>query len=245
MINQLMYAIEAHGINSLLYNIFFVGGGVAVFLFCLLQSRNYHIPFRKSIPYFVLVYSVSVAFMFFLFWVMSGFKNWGGNNIVRIFVWVAVFAYPVCKLLKLDYKTMCDFTAPLLCVQHGVSHFGCIFGGCCHSYLWEPGIYNHVLQYNTFPIQPIEALTAVGIVVYIYLREKRQNFVPDGLNYPIMLMLFGYSRFFLEFARDNDKLFLGISELALWALFAGVVGTAWYAAVKEANRKKAAVKARH
>ena len=237
MINDLMHNIESQGLNSLLYNIFFVGGGVAVFLFCLLQSKNYNLKFRKTIPYFIIVYAVSVAWMFFLYFAMSGFKDWGGNNIVRIFVWVAVFAYPACKLLKLDYKTMLDFTAPLLCVQHGVSHLGCIFGGCCYSYPMDGGIYNHVLKYETFPIQPIEALVAIGIVVYIYIREKRQGFVPDGLNYPIMLMLFGYSRFLLEFARDNEKLFLGISELALWALFAGVVGTVWFIVAKIHNKE--------
>ena len=245
MINDLMHSIADNNLNTLLYNIFFVGGGVAVFLYCLFQSKNYNIKLRKSIPYFIIVYAVSVAFMFFLYWVASGFTNWGGNNIVRIFVWVAVFAWPTCKLLKLDYTAMLDFTAPLLCVQHGVSHFGCIFGGCCYSYPWEPGIYNHVLEYNTFPNQPIEALVAVGIVVYIYIREKKQNFVPDGMNYPIMLMLFGYTRFLLEFARDNEKLFLGISELALWALFAALVGTAWYFAAKDRNNKKALKKSKH
>ena len=245
MINQIMHAVEEQGLNSLLYNIFFYAGTVAVFVFAFLHSKNYKLQFRKSIPFVIIVYLLSFVWMFFLYWVMTGFKQWGGNNIVRIFVWVPVFAYPVCKIMKLDYQTMCDYIAPLFCVQHGVSHFGCIFEGCCHGYPWEPGIYNHQLGVNTFPNQPIEALVAVGIVIYIFMREKKQNFVPDGLNFPLMLMLFGYSRFLLEFARDNEKLFLGISELALWALFAGLVGTAWYATVKERNRRKASAKKKH
>lgn len=242
MINQLMHTIEANGLNSLLYNIFFYGGTIAVFVFAFLHSKNYKLPFRKSIPFVVIVYLLSFVWMFFLYWVMTGFKQWGGNNIVRIFVWVPLFAYPICKIMKLDYNTMCDYIAPLICVQHGVSHFGCIFEGCCHGYPWEPGIYNHQLGVNTFPNQPIEALVAVGIVVYIYMREKKQNFVPDGMNFPLMLMLFGYSRFLLEFVRDNDKIFFGISELALWALFAGLVGTAWYVTARERKRRKSMYK---
>ncbi len=238
MINNLMFAVEANGLNTLLYNIFFVAGGVALMIFCFANAKNYQIPLKKAIPFVVVVYAIAVAWMFFLYWAESGFKNFGGNNIVRIFVWVPLIAWPFCKLFKLDFKTMCDYLAPVVCVQHGVSHFGCIFGGCCYSYEWGPGIYNHVLHYNTFPIQPIEALVAVAIVLFIWLREKKQKFKVDGESYPLMLILFGYSRFLLEFARDNDKLFLNISNLAIHALIMGLVGTAWYVTIKEYNRRK-------
>ena len=87
--------------------------------------------------------------------------------------------------------------------------------------------------YKTFPIQPIEALVALAIVFLIFYREKKKQFKPDGLSYPIMLMLFGYTRFLLEFARDNDKLFFGISELAMQAMFGALVGTVWYVMVKK------------
>ena len=50
---------------------------------------------------------------------------------------------------------------------------------------------------------------------------------------PIMLMLFGYTRFLLESARNNDKLFFGISEPAMQAVFAALVGTVWYVTVKK------------
>lgn len=239
-----MYSIEAAGINKLLYNIFFVAGGVVLMIFCFANAKNYKIPLKKAIPFVIIVYAIAVAWMFFLYWAESGFKNFGGNNIVRIFVWVPLIAWPFCKLFKLDFKTMCDYLAPVVCVQHGVSHFGCIFGGCCYSYEWAPGIWNHVLRYNTFPIQPIEALVAVAIVLYIWLREKKSGFKVTGEYYPLMLILFGYSRFLLEFARDNDKLFLGISSLAIHALIMGLVGTAWLVTVRERNRRKQTRRAR-
>ncbi len=236
--NQLMFWIEAKGLNSLLYNFFFVAGGVALMAFCFWNAKNYKIPLKKAIPFVLVVYTVSVAWMFILYWAESGFKNFGGNNIVRIFVWVPVFAWPMCRVLKLDFNTMCDYLAPVVCVQHGVSHFGCIFGGCCYSYEWSRGIYNHVLHYKTFPIQPIEALVAVAIVLYIWSKEKKSGFKVTGEYYPLMLILFGYSRFLLEFARDNDKLFLGISNLAIHALIMGVVGTAWYLTIRDRNTNK-------
>ena len=48
-----------------------------------------------------------------------------------------------------------------------------------------------------------------------------------------MLMLFRYTFFLLEFARNNDKLFFGISELAMQAVFGALVGTVWYVIVKK------------
>jgi prolipoprotein diacylglyceryltransferase len=117
-----------------------------------------------------------------------------------------------------------------------------MFQGCCHGYPWEYGIYNHQLGYKTFPIQPIEALVAVGIVLFIWLREKKKGFKVDGEAYPLMLILFGYSRFFLEFARDNEKLIWGISSLAIHALIMGIVGTVWYFTQRELNNKKSFAK---
>ena len=86
---------------------------------------------------------------------------------------------------------------------------------------------------KTFPNQPIEAIVALIIAYYIARREKKKGYKTDGLSIPIMLMLFGYSRFFLEFARDNEKLFWGISSLAIHALVCGITGTVSYFAVKK------------
>ena len=93
--NDLLFWVEANGLNKLLYDIFFVAGGVALMIFCFANAKNYKIKLRKAIPFVLVVYAVSVAWMFFLFWAESGFQNFGGNNIVRIFVWVPVFAYPM------------------------------------------------------------------------------------------------------------------------------------------------------
>jgi prolipoprotein diacylglyceryltransferase len=42
-----------------------------------------------------------------------------------------------------------------------------------------------------------------------------------------MLVLFGSTRFLFEFLRDNEKMFWGISNLAIHALFMFVVGVIW------------------
>lgn len=238
-LSNMIESIHNAGLDQVFYNIFFFGGFVGLTIYNLTVCKHYKISRLKALAFTVMVYLMSLGWMFVLYWIFTG--TWGGNNIVRIFVWVPVFAFPAAKILKIDWTNGVEFISPCLCINHGIAHLGCIFAGCCNSFQWEHGVFNPQLSIDgnvvkTFPIQPIEALIAIGIAVFIAIREKRKGYKTDGLSFPLMLMLFGYSRFFLEFARDNSKLFYNISELALHALLAGIVGTVWFIIRKRKNR---------
>lgn len=236
--NQLLRYIAEQNLGQLLYNIFFVAGFAAVFLYALLHGKKYEISKGKSLLYVVIVYSISLLWMFFQCWVENGFKGWGGNNIVRTFVWVPLAAWLAGKLLKIEWARGCDFVAPCVPLVQAVAHWGCIFAGCCHGYPCSWGIYNPLLDENVFPCPPLEALVALMVVLIVCSYEKKRNYNSDGLAYPLMLMLFGYSRFLLEFLRDNPKPILGVSTLAVHALFMALVGTAAYTTIKEHSKKK-------
>lgn len=238
--NQLLFWVEAHGLNSFLYNFIVWGlGTVAAVAYTVFAAKKYNIGTAKLLLFFTVLFAEAAVVLFFFSWTI------GGIRIARVFVWEPLLIWSVTRWMKLDFNTMCDFAAPITCLQQAVAHSGCIFAGCCYGYPWKYGVYNHTLGYNTFPIQPIEALVALAIAVFIILRERKKRYVPDGLSFPLMLMLFGYSRFFLEFARDNEKLFFGISELAIWALVSGIVGTAWYVTQREMNRNRKPAHKRH
>ncbi|MBQ7500407.1 MAG: prolipoprotein diacylglyceryl transferase [Clostridia bacterium] len=249
--------IGTNGISY--YDILFYSGFVGLMIYLLVIRKHYNYTVFQTVAFAVVVYTVTVLWMFFLFtfeqWVRSGFKTWmftGGNNIVRVFWWLGVFVLPVSLILKMGYFKALDFVSPCLCINHGIAHFGCIFAGCCHGYPCDWGIYSNNAGHKCFPNQPIEAIVAIGIAVYIWNRERKKGYGknPDGLSFPIMLMLFGYSRFFLEFLRDNDKIIfkdlhigsipLGISALAIHALVNAVIGTIAYFIIKKYNAKKQA-----
>lgn len=231
--NQLILWAAENNIGQMLYNVFFVGGFVAVFIYGAVAHKKYNLSLIKALLFIIFVYTISVVWMFTQCWIENGFKGWGGNNIVRTFVWVPLAAWLVGKFMKIDWARGCDFVAPCVPLVQAVSHWGCIFVGCCHGYPFKWGIYNPALDIKTFPCQPLEALVALAVVIIICRYEKKQNYKPTGLAYPLMLMLFGYSRFLLEFLRDNDKIVLGISDLAFHALFMAFVGTAVYMTMKE------------
>ena len=239
--NELIHTLSEMGLSKLLYDIFFALGFVSVLTGLILFGRKLHFPLWKTIVTVLIVYPTVVLWMFVMCWMESGFTIWGGNNIVRIFVYVPLVGIPVASLLKLDRNKMLSLLSfgPLL--VHGISHFGCIFTGCCEGYPCSWGVYNPTHQDIRFPIQPIEALCAVAIVVFLIWRARKKNFEPDGYEYPLMLILFGSTRFLFEFLRDNGKLFWGISNLAIHALFMFVVGVIWIVVMKSRSNKAPAV----
>ena len=238
--NDLIRLIFSSGLSKAFYDTFFVLGFLSVLVGLLWYGKKLKFPPWKIALTVCTVYPLVVLWMFIMFWMESGFTTWGGNNIVRIFVYVPLIGLPVAKLLKLDTKktlALLSF-APLL--VHGMSHFGCIFAGCCQGYPSSFGIYNPIFQDIRFPIQPIEAVTAVAIVVFLLWRAKKKHYEPDGYEYPLMLVLFGSTRFMFEFLRDNEKIFWGISNLAIHALFMFVVGLIWifiYHKRRDASKK--------
>lgn len=234
--NELIKFLSENGLSNTVYYAFHVLGFIAVFVFVVWYGKKIDIEWWKSVVTVLTVYPIIYGWMYVMFWIESGFTNWGGNNIVRVFVYVPLAGLPVAKLLKIEWKKMFSLLAFAPLIVHGVSHFGCIFAGCCNGYQTETGIYNPIFRYNCFPNQPIEALGAVLIVVYLIFRAKKRNYVPDGIEFPIMLSLFGLSRFLFEFLRDNEKIFFGCSAFSFHSLFMLAVGIIWIAiAVKKSK----------
>lgn len=236
--NELIRTIAEAGLGKTFYDLFFALGFVSVMLGLIWFGKKLEIPLKKVAITVLIVYPVVVLWMFIMCWMETGFTTFGGNNIVRIFVYVPLAGLPVARMLKIDDKKTLSLLSFAPLFVHGVSHLGCIFFGCCHGYPMENGIYNPFYQDYRFPIQPIEALAAIAIVVYLFWRAKRRNYIPDGLEYPIMLILFGSTRFVFEFFRDNYKMIWGISNLAFHALFMFVVGVIWIIVVKVREKKQ-------
>ena len=230
-------AIYEAGYSNIIYYVFHVLGFVGVFIFNIFYGKKYGLSPTKSILTTLIVYPLVYVWIYIQCWIESGFTRFGGNNIVRGFIYIPLIAILASKPLKIKWKTICDFIAPCVCVCHGISHMGCIFVGCCHGYESRFGIYHPSLETILFPVQIFEALTALLIVAFIVIRAHKTKFVPDGKSFPIMLILFGSTRFLWEFARDNKKLWLGCSSLAFHALFMFIVGIVAYIIVCKRSKE--------
>ena len=222
--NQLIQTVESMGLSVELYDAFHILGFATVLVALVLHGRAMKLKEWKCALTVMIVYPIAYIWVYIQYWIESGFRSFGGNNIVRLFIYIPLVAYPVAKWLKMEWRKVCSFLACAPLLAHTISHIGCIFTGCCMGYPSTFGIYNCVTEDIRFPIQFVEVLIAGGIVIYLYIRAKKRSYIPDGKEYPIMLILFGSTRFICEFFRDNEKILWGCSSLAFHALFMFVVG---------------------
>jgi phosphatidylglycerol:prolipoprotein diacylglycerol transferase len=222
-----------------IYYSFHVLGFVVLTAFALWASGKYHIPRWKIIVLAAVIYAATYTWMLLLYWIASGFKSFGGQNIVRVFIWMPLFTFLCSRALKVNWLDVADISSVTMTVNFGIAHVGCIFAGCCYGYESSGlHIYNAIYNRYLFPVQLFESATALAIAVFLIWRMKKTQFITNGELYPLMMMLFGSTRFIWEFFRDNEKLFFGISNLAIHALIMGVVGTAWYLTIRDRNANK-------
>lgn len=220
----MLQSIQGTPLADYLYYLFHILGFLAVFLFNIWHGKKREICAKHSILTTLFVYSLTYLWIYIQYWVESGFSNFGGMNIVRGFVYIPIIALPIVKFFKIEWKRLCDFIAPCVCLTQSISHIGCIFVCCCAGYPSDWGIYNIYYQGLAFPSQLLEAFTAFCIFLFLVYRGKRSQFRTTGIEYPIMLILFGSTRFLWEFARNNEKILWDCSSLALHALFMAIVG---------------------
>lgn len=242
LINECIQFCYQQGWSAIIYDAIVVVAFVVQLVFLAFYRKNYGISLAKACISVVLIYSAGYFWMLVLTWIENGFKNWGANNIVRVYVYMPLICAAVSKVLRVPGKVLSDYIAPSMALQQFVGHSVCPVAGCCYGYPCDWGVWNPVKETRLFPIQWLECLVALAIVIWLLRQAKKEKYAGSGKIYAMLLITFGYTRFFLEFLRDNNKLVLGISNLAFHALFMALVGTVWIFVLAEKekeNKRKA------
>ena len=237
LINQFLHFCHEAGFSNAIYDNFKYPTLLIHIIFLMIHRKHYPISWVKSLIAAVLMFAIGYSFSAVLGWAESGFKVWGANNIVRVFIYLPLICVLVAKLLKVKPLMMLTMLTPNVALQQVVGHTVCVFPGCCRGYPCDWGVWNPVTNSILFPNQWLECLVSLAIMVFLVFYQKKHNYTTNGKVYPIFLMLYGSTRFLLEFLRNNEKLWLGISSLAFHALFMTVVGIVWYTIVAENKRE--------
>lgn len=151
-----------------------------------------------------------------------------GRTIVGgvIFGWVAV---EICKKRLSIKRSTGDAFALALALGESIGRIGCYFNQCCYgapvsSLSWA------VFQAGTLrhPAQIYSALTAFSIfLLLLFLRTKVKY---EGDLFRLYIVLWGSSRFFLEFVRERTDMHFGLS-MAQWVclemVLAMLIGSVW------------------
>ncbi|MEG0570982.1 MAG: prolipoprotein diacylglyceryl transferase [Oscillospiraceae bacterium] len=206
-----------------MYNLFIALGFLFGVIYVLLYAKKYELKKIRALLFVGICYATLYLLMLLLYFLISG--KLAGKNMVRVFAFCPIVVTFFAIGFNIDVKKAFDFLAPVPLLVFAITHIGCNWGGCCRSNITVPwGIYNRITQTHLFPNQILETIVAaLSTVLILYLLHKNK-YDMGGKAMGYMLILYGSQRFLLEFIRDNQKLFWGISELALWALATIIVG---------------------
>lgn len=97
----------------------------------------------------------------------------------------------------------------------------CYLNGCCWGIEWEHGPYNNHYHHpgNQVPVQAIEAGLAIAILIFLLVYRKKAK---PGTLYPMYMILYSATRFFVEFFSAAHEKILGPFNTYHFLCIAGV-----------------------
>lgn len=95
-----------------------------------------------------------------------------------------------------------DIAAMLTAVSLIFYKLACFCQGCCNGVAWEYGMMNHDTGRKEFPIQLVEIVCAVVMLVILIVLLRKKS-LRHGMLYPIFMLMYCGSRFISEFWRDD------------------------------------------
>ena len=193
-------------------------------------------------------------------WVESGFKVFGGQNMVKTYVFAPIIFVIVSAIFKIDFRKVSDMHAVWPMLLHGISHFACLIPNCCEGYCYVEGTKMYEISQaltgtNMFPNQICESVAALIIGAIMFFIAYKKNFKLNGRLFYVMVIVYGINRFCWEFLRDNNKIIVfgemtnaesgnfGLSDLSFYAIAMIVMGTAFLVAFHIKDKKAKAAEA--
>lgn len=187
----------------------------------LIQSRWYHLAAWKVVVATVLLTIVGTAGTYVLFFVEN--QRLGGISFYGAVFLVPILFILVAWLLRLPYGTLMDLCAPAECVMLAFMKIQCMMTGCCGGRVIGTTAEGNLI---VFPSQIVELINGLLLaVILMFLAHRRPN---RKDLYPLYMMLYGCTRFVLNFLRaQQSDFFLGMSPGNVWSIVAVLAGGVW------------------
>lgn len=154
----------------------------------------------------------------------DGFEVSGRANGVYIFSFMPLIGYLVAKIMRKPYKKLWDMMMVIPLTMFAGARIACTVAGCCCGFPANWGVYNPAMERMAFPIQFLESFVSILILAYVFWREKKNNYVADGRNVPIILISYGIARFFMEFLHVETQIVGGYTWMHLHCIAMLIVG---------------------
>jgi phosphatidylglycerol:prolipoprotein diacylglycerol transferase len=131
---------------------------------------------------------------------------------------LAALAAAIVLVRRYQFRiwTTADLFAPGIALGHVIGRFGCLLAGCCYGkptdVPWAVTFTNPVAELNVgtplgtplHPTQIYDAGAELAILAVLLLTERRGRQF-EGRTFWLYMLLYGVSRFVIEFYRGDDR----------------------------------------
>lgn len=160
-----------------------------------------------------------------LMYVIENGGRYGGTSFYG-----AVFLAPIVMailafLLRINGRELLDLCAPSECVMLVALKVLCQINGCCYGRILFQRAGGEEVR---FPSQIAEA--ANGVILFLILEFLIRKRKWSRNIYPIYLILYGITRFGLNWFRDTEAFIAGLPAGNFWSLVAIGTGGIWLSA---------------
>lgn len=192
------------------------------------QNRFYMIPIWKLITAIVCMMLSGLLGISLLYYVEYGI--WGGKSFFGCILMTPIVILFVSKMLKVPTNDLMDIAGPICAAFLAIIKINCLDAGCCEGIVLKMAADGTAIR---FPSQIIEGVNGAVICIVLLFLQRKEHY--RGRLAPIFLMMYGCTRFILNFFRDHlwsldpfEKLGLFIPRGHLWAFACIVWGLVWY-----------------
>lgn len=218
---------------NLSFLLFLAAGTLAMWIPMLFMCRSYRIPVWKS-PIIAVLLTLAGTIGTYLWFALEN-SFFGGTSFIGAIVFVPLAFLGIAKLLRVPYPYLMDFCAPAECIMLVLMKINCFRSGCCGGrelYVSAEGVSVY------FPSQIAEAVNALLVFAVLMILAYRRK--QRGLIYLWYLVLYGATRFILNWFRDGLTPFLIYLPIGnFWALCSLIVGTLMLVRVKRKMAEEA------
>ena len=195
------------------------------------KARAYGVAFWKTVPTAFVAPIVGTVGAFL--WYMVESSDLVGRSYYGAVILVPIVFIGYAKLIKVPYWDLMDIATPFGSTMLVAMKYMCFDIGCCGGRVLMQLPHGGTVR---FPSQIMEASQGVVLTaVLVWLSYKQKN---RGKVYGWFLLLYGASRFVLNFFRNDQTPFLAWLPIgSVWSLIAVFAGILWIT-----DRKLAIVK---
>ena len=193
-------------------------GTLSMLIPMLILGKWYHIR-KIKIVIAALLLTISGVFGTYFWYVVENFVIGGRSFYGAVFIVPLLFLL-IAKILRVPYAHLLDLCAPAECVMLVLMKILCLTEGCCGGrVLWVDANGTEVI----FPSQLAELMSAfVVFTVLMILAYREKN---RGMIYPWYLVLYGATRFTLNFFREEWVTTSHFVPLGtIWSVIAFIIG---------------------